>query len=339
VIQLVEDFKHSRAELDLIRDLARASGRPVSVSLAHSSVDALHYRDFLSFLDDANGEGLTITAQAAVRGIGLLMGLENTLHPFMTNPVWRAEIASRPVDEQLRRMREPGVRARILEAHGAERDPNLIGGRLIYKWEMMYPVDTEPDYEPPPERSIAAQARDTGRAPEEVAYDIMVSADGPRFLVVYAVNYVDGNLDAVHEMLTHPHTLPGLSDGGAHVGTVCDASFPSTLLMHWARDRSGDRLGLPFVVQRQCRDTALAVGLGDRGVLAPGYRGDVNVIDFDGLSVSAPEVVYDLPSGGRRLIQRARGYLHTLLGGVEIYADGRSTGELPGRLVRGATGR
>lgn len=335
VVQLVDDFLESEEELELIRRLAAESGRPVSVSLAYSSVDALHYRDFLSFLDRANSDGLSITAQSAVRGIGILMGLENTLHPFMTNPVWR-ELADLPVEFQLKRMREPEMRERILTAQTAERDPNLIGGRLIYKWEIMYPMQDPPNYEPHPSTSIAAQARSTGRTPEEIAYDVMVSHDGPRMLCVYAVNYVDGNLDAVHEMLSHPHTLPGLSDGGAHVGSVCDASFPTTLLTHWTRDRAGERLSLSYAIQRQCRDTARAVGLLDRGVLAPGYRADINVIDMDRLSLGTPRVVYDLPAGGRRMIQEASGYLHTFVAGVETHRDGKRTGATPGRLVRGA---
>ena len=151
-----------------------------------------------------------------------------------------------------------------------------------------------------------------------------------------ALNYVDGRLDSVREMLVHPLTVPGLSDGGAHVGTICDGSFPTTLLTHWCRDRHGERLTVPFVVQAQCRDTARALGLLDRGVLAPGYKADINVIDFDNLRLSAPEMHFDLPAGGRRLLQRADGYLHTVVSGIPVYESGRATGELPGRLVRGA---
>jgi N-acyl-D-aspartate/D-glutamate deacylase len=150
------------------------------------------------------------------------------------------------------------------------------------------------------------------------------------------LNYVDGNLDVAGELLRHPHSMPGLSDGGAHVGTICDGSYPTTLLAYWCRDRDHDRLDLPFAVQRQCRDTARWVGLLDRGVLAPGFKADLNVVDFDRLRLRRPEVRCDLPAGGRRLLQRADGYVHTFVNGVETYRDGDATGALPGRLVRGS---
>ena len=171
--------------------------------------------------------------------------------------------------------------------------------------------------------------------PAELAYDILAAGDGAAMLYLTFANYARGNLDAVREMLEHPYSIPGLSDGGAHVGTICDGSFPTTLLEHWSRDRGAAGLSLPFVVQRQARDTARAVGLRDRGVLAPGYRADINVIDMTGLRLRRPEMLFDLPAGGRRLLQRADGYRHTIVAGPETYRDGAPTGALPGRLVRG----
>ena len=182
---------------------------------------------------------------------------------------------------------------------------------------------------------MQACAERAGRPVEEYVYDRLLADEGRTLLYLPTLNFAGGTLDAVGEMLDHPYTVPGLGDGGAHVGTICDGSFPTTLLTMWGRDRDHGRLKVPFLMQRQCRDTARTVGLHDRGVLAPGYRADLNVIDFEHLSVRRPEVRYDLPAGGRRLLQRADGYLHTIVAGVETYADGESTGALPGRLVRG----
>jgi N-acyl-D-aspartate/D-glutamate deacylase len=229
-------------------------------------------------------------------------------------------------------MREPGLRAEILAAQTREKERNRLGGTLIHKYELMYELADPPNYEPPVSESIAARAQRERIDAVELAYDI-VAGGGMLYLV--SANYAHGNLDDLHEMLVHPHTLPGLSDGGAHVGTICDGSFPSTLVQHWTRDRAGAKLGLPYVVQRQSRDTARAVGLLDRGVLAPGYRADLNVIDVEGMRLHRPEMCADLPAGGRRLLQRVDGYEHTIVAGQETYTRGVETDALPGRLIRG----
>jgi N-acyl-D-aspartate/D-glutamate deacylase len=335
VLQLVADFLDVQADLDVILAMARASGRPVSVSLIEIAPRPGAFRQVLSGLAAASEEGLVVRAQVAARAIGLLMGLQCTLHPFMTNPVWR-EIAGRPPAEQARVMRGPAVKAAVLAAQTDARNRNLIGGALIHKYELMYELTDPPSYEPDPGDTIAARAAREGRAGDDLAYDILTGDEGRAMLYVTAANYVGGSLDSVHEMLAHPCTLPGLSDGGAHVGTISDGSFPTTLLAHWARDRRSGRFPVEYIVQRQARDTARAVGLGDRGVLAPGYRADVNVIDLDRLGLRRPEMHFDLPGGGRRLLQRAEGYLHTFVRGQETYAAGEPTGALPGRLVRGA---
>jgi N-acyl-D-aspartate/D-glutamate deacylase len=335
VLQLVADFVDVESDLDVILATARASGRPVSVSLVQFPLKPDAYRQVLDRLIEVNGQGLTIRAQVAARAVGLLMGLQCTLHPFMTNPVWR-DLSSLPVAEQARAMREPAVKEAVLAAQTGERNRNLIGGRLIHKYELMYELMDPPAYEPDPGDSIAARAAREGRIAAELAYDIITADEGRGMIYVVSANYVSGNLDAVHEMLGHPCTLPGLSDGGAHVGTISDASFPTTLLAHWARDRASARFPVQYIVQRQARDTARAVGLEDRGVLAPGFRADVNVIDFDRLALRRPEMRFDLPGGGRRLLQRAEGYLHTFVHGEETYAGGEPTEALPGRLIRGA---
>jgi N-acyl-D-aspartate/D-glutamate deacylase len=335
VLQLVADFLDPGADLDVILEMARASGRPVSVSLVQFPLRPGAYREVLSRLAAASEEGLVVRAQVAARAIGLLMGLQCTLHPFMTNPVW-GDIGGLPVTEQARVMRDPGFKAAVLAAQTDARNRNLIGGRLIHKYDLMYELTDPPTYEPDPRDSIAARAARDGRTGEDLVYDIITGDDGQAMVYVMSANYVSGNLDAVHEMLAHPCTLPGLSDGGAHVGTISDGSFPTTLLAHWARDRRRGRFPVEYIVQQQARDTARAVGLDDRGVLAPGYRADVNVIDLDRLRLRRPEMHFDLPGGGRRLLQRAEGYLHTFVRGQETYAGGEPTEALPGRLIRGA---
>jgi N-acyl-D-aspartate/D-glutamate deacylase len=264
----------------------------------------------------------------------LLFGLPCTLHPFVTNPVFKSEIAALKPDEQARAMREPSFRERVLAAE-VERDRKKLGGALLAMWDRMFELGDPPDYEPDAASSLAAKAATAGVHPAELAYDLLASGDGGALLYTPFLNYADGDLDAVGEMLAHPWTIPGLSDGGAHVGTICDGSFPTTLLTTWVRDRSHGRLPLSDVVRRQCRETARSVGLLDRGVLAPGYRADVNVVDLDAVQPRRPEPVWDLPAGGRRLLQRADGYRHTFVLGEETYADGEATGAFPGRLVRG----
>ncbi len=334
VMQVVSDFTDVDAEFALLRQAMRVGGLPLSVSLVQSNLTPDSYRAILDFVADCQQEGLTIRAQVAPRPVGLLLGLQNTLHPFMENPVWQ-RIAELGAAEQARLMRSAGLRTEILAAQIRTKNRERLGGILIHKYELMYEVTDPPQYEPDSSQTIAARAERLGVPPEELAYDIVAAGDGDAMLYLTFANYARGNLDAVREMLEHPYTIPGLSDGGAHVGTICDGSFPTTLLEHWARDRGEAGLSLPFVVQRQARDTSRAVGLNDRGVLAPGYRADINVIDMAALRLHRPKMLFDLPAGGRRLVQRADGYRHTIVAGQETYRNGEATGAIPGRLVRG----
>jgi N-acyl-D-aspartate/D-glutamate deacylase len=331
VLQLVSDFPEPVEEFALLRRMVAESGRPLSVTLLQFPHDVGLHRRILRMLEQAWADGLPIRGQVAARSVGLILGLANTLNPFMTNPVWQ-RIGHLPAAEQAARMADPTLRSEILAAHTREKDRSRLGGNFIQQYQLMYELTDPPDYEPPTSESVAARAARDGIDPAELAYDIL--ADGG-MLYLTSMNYADGNLDEVHRMLVHPHTVPGLSDGGAHVGTICDGSFPTTLIQHWTRDRAGAKLELPFVVRRQSRDTARAVGLLDRGVLEPGYRADLNVIDVDRMRLHRPEVWHDLPAGGRRMVQRADGYLHTVVAGQETYADGKATDALPGRLIRG----
>jgi len=326
VLQVVSDFDDVDAEFGLFRSMAEASGRPLSFSLADAH--GRSWRRLLELLEEANAEGVPMRGQAAARAIGILLGLQCTLHPLLTNSAWQ-DLARLPVDEQARAMGDPAVKERILACARAD------GRGFLSAFDKMFELGDPPDYEPHPSTSLAARAQRDGRDPLELTYDLLAADGGRTFLYMPIINWFDGNLDAVGEMLAHEHTVPGLSDGGAHVGTICDASFPTTLLSLWGRDRERGRLALPFLVQRHTRDTAATVGLLDRGVLAPGYRADVNLVDFDALRPRRPQMRHDLPAGGRRLVQPADGYVATVVRGEVTYHHGEATDALPGRLLRG----
>ncbi len=335
-LQAVSDFADPDAEFSLFRRMAEESARPLSFSLVQTRGDG--YRHLLGLLDDANDDGVVMHAQVAPRAVGLLLGLQCTLHPFLRNAVYR-EIAHLPLRERVAVMRVPAFKEKLLAADVAERDDGKIGGRLIQAFHRMYELADPPDYEPDPSASIAARAAREGRDAIDLAYDVMLGDDGRAFLYLPSLNYNDGNLDAVGEMLAHDHTVVGLGDGGAHVGTICDASFPTTLLALWGRDRDHGRLDAPFLVRRHTSDPARIVGLHDRGVIEPGYRADVNLIDLEHLQARRPEMHYDLPAGGKRLVQAADGYVATMVAGAITYENGTATDALPGRLVRGAQPR
>jgi N-acyl-D-aspartate/D-glutamate deacylase len=326
VLQVVSDFTDP-GEDETLLEMMRQSGRPLSFSLVQATPGRGYYGAKLELLERANGEGLQMRGQVAARAVGILLGLQGSVNPIARCPSFEA-LAGKPVAEQAAVLSQPERREQLV----AEARTHLLGIPMT----SVYDLGNPPDYEPAPEDSVAATAERLGVDPVELYVDLLLADEGRALLYVPFLNYSDGNLDAAAEMLAHELTVPGLGDGGAHVGTICDGSFPTTLLTHWARDRTrGTKLPLELLVQRQCRGTAEAVGLLDRGLLAPGYKADVNVIDFDRLSLDPPRMVHDLPAGGKRLMQDAHGYLHTVVSGVETYAAGEPTGALPGRLVRG----
>ncbi|MGJ4898078.1 N-acyl-D-amino-acid deacylase family protein [Bradyrhizobium oligotrophicum] len=333
VLQFVLDISTIHEDLPMMLRIADTTKCPISFSVTQNDRAPQRWRQTLAEINAAAARGLSVTAQIAARPVGLLLGLELSRNPLQTHPSYQA-IAHLPLDERVARMRDPALRAAILgEQASATDDP------LFFKpnYDKMYLLGDPPDYEQPPARSLGAQARARGCRPEELAYDAMLTDGGRGMLYVPFLNYSDGNLDATYEMLRDPRSVPGLSDGGAHCGIICDASFPTYLLTHWTRDRRrGDKLSIPFVVAAQSRKTALSVGLDDRGLLAPGYKADVNVIDYDRLHLHPPKVHYDLPVGGRRLMQEVDGYEATIVSGVVTRRHGEATGARPGRLVRGA---
>jgi N-acyl-D-aspartate/D-glutamate deacylase len=263
----------------------------------------------------------------------MLFGLQSSLHPFITHPSYRA-LAELPLSARVARLRDPDVRATLLDEEPSTGNRIAIG--LMSRWDQMFPLGDPPEYEPAPETSVAATARREGRRPEEVVLDWLLERDGKALIFAPLASYVDNDHEAIREMMSHPRTVLGLSDGGAHCGLICDASMPTYLLTHWVRDRTrGPRLPLEHTVHLQTGRTAALYGLDDRGVIGPGKRADINVVDLEGLRLHAPEMVFDLPAGGRRLVQRVDGYDATLCAGAVTFEAGEATGERPGRLVRG----
>jgi N-acyl-D-aspartate/D-glutamate deacylase len=328
VIELISDFwPDPDGEFAMIRGLVERTGCPLSLSLAQSHRRPEAWRTLLSRIEEASADGLPIRGQVAPRPVGLLLGLQSSFHPFSGHPAFR-EVAGLPLDAQVRALRDPVLRARLCEGERPE------GLRALLDYDRMYPLGSPPDYEPSPESSVLRLAEAKGVDPAELALDLLLADGGRGFLFVPFSNYADGHLDACGEMLAHPDTVFGLGDGGAHVGIITDASFPTYALTHWARDRRHGRVELGWMIQQLTSATARAVGLTDRGVVAPGMQADLNVIDFDQLRCEVPEMAYDLPAGGKRLLQRAHGYRATVMRGEVTYEDGEPTGALPGRLVR-----
>jgi N-acyl-D-aspartate/D-glutamate deacylase len=336
VIQVVSDFIDADAEFDLLCRIVERSGRPLSFSLAQHAKAPDRYRHLLDRLSEATARGLPMKAQVCGRPVGLLMGLELTLHPFVGHPSYR-EIRDLPLAARVQRLHDPAFRARLF-AEQSTTERGFIRHMPRF-WPTLFLMEGEPDYEQPSARSVSVRALERGTSPEEVALDHLLSQGGRGLLYLPFLNYAEFSLDACREMLAHADTVVGLSDGGAHVGMICDGSLPTSNLVHWTRDRTrGPKLPLELMIKMQTRDTAEAVGLRDRGLVAVGQRADLNVIDYEKLALRLPEVTHDLPAGGRRLMQRADGYAATIVAGTVTYRDGQATGALPGRLVRGARG-
>jgi N-acyl-D-aspartate/D-glutamate deacylase len=333
VFELASDLTAEDDELAWMRKLSRETGRPVSFALLQNDLDPGQWRRLLDAAAAASKEGARLVPQIAIRPTSLLIGLQGTAHPFMFHPSYQ-DIAGLPLAERVRRMRDPEVRRAIL-AERVQIDFPLAD--LVFRgFHKMFPLGDPPDYEPAPDASVAAIAAREGRTPEEVAYDLLLGRDGRELLYLPLLNYSQFDFEPIREMLLDPHTIIGLGDGGAHCGIICDASAPTYLLTHWVRDRKrGARLPLEHIVHRQTMETARLYGLDDRGTLAPGMKADVNLIDLDALALLPPEMVFDLPGDGRRLIQRVTGYRATVKNGAIVFENGEPTGTLPGSLVRG----
>jgi N-acyl-D-aspartate/D-glutamate deacylase len=332
VYQLISDAQGSGDDCEVLAELAERSGGVVTYTVAQSPFAPEAWREALQFADDQVAEGHDLRPQIACRPTGMLFGLQSTLHPFMSHPTMM-EIASLPLADRVAQLRRPDVRAALLSEEPST--TNFLNRFLISRWNEIFPLGDEPDYEPTSATSIGAVAAATGRDPYDIALDLLLEDDGRSFLFAPLANYVAQDHDAILDMLEHPRSLLGLSDGGAHCGLICDVSFPTYLLTHWVRDRQrGERISLERAIHMQSGQTAESYGLHDRGTIEVGKRADLNLIDLENLTLHAPEMIFDLPGGGRRIVQRASGYLITIQHGRVTFENGVPTGERPGRLVR-----
>jgi N-acyl-D-aspartate/D-glutamate deacylase len=327
-----EDDDATHRELDMMIRIAEQTGRPVCFNLTQGPGNPGLFREALSRAEEAASRGAQLYAQVAGRPVGLLMGLEATYHPFLDRPSYAA-IHDLPVEDQVAKLRDPQLRAKILSETQSYDDP--YQAMIFTRFDRIFPIREQVDYEPEYAQSFAGIAEREGRTPAEVIYDFMLENGGRRLMLFPILNYADGNCDAIREMLLHPRTVLGLADGGAHLATICDSSISTFMLTHWARDRQrGEKIPLSEVVKWQTSDTAAIYGLTDRGTLAPGMKADINLIDFDRLRMLPPEVVFDLPRNGRRIIQKAEGYVATLVSGVVTFRHGEPTGARPGQVIR-----
>lgn len=334
-----EDDAAALRELDWMTRLAAETQRPVSFTMIQTQSAPDLWRKQLDLAGDAVANGIPVYAQFAGRPFGMLFGFPG-YHAFDHRPTFQKLKAELDREELAARLADPEVRATILSEADLPPDPakqfDAIFAMIQHGLRNLYAIGNPPDYEPTKDRTVAAIARERGEDPLATLYDLMLEHDAGAMLMMPFFNYAEGNHDAIYDMISHPAAVSGLSDGGAHCGLICDASMPTYLLTHWARDRHrGPRFSLEYMVRKQTRDTATLFGLSDRGVIDIGKRADINVIDMDALNLGVPQMVYDLPAGGRRLVQGARGYDATVVNGVVTRRHGVDTGARPGRLVRG----
>ncbi len=336
VFEVASDLAPEGKELDWMSRLGKETGRPVSFACLQNPWDKDQWKRLIAAVDKDAAEGGHLTPQVAQRPAGLLLGFESTVHPFTFHKVWKNELAGLAPEARVERMKDPEIRRQLLEE---EPDPSGVMGPgllILQGWQMMFPLGDPPQYEPGPEESLAAIAEREGKQPRELAFELLMENGGKGLIYLPLLGYADGDLEAIREMMVHPRSVFSLSDGGAHCGMIADASVPTYLLTHWVRDRTrGEKIAIEAIVEQQCRKTARFYGFEDRGTLEPGMLADINVIDFEGLRIHPPKMVYDLPAGGNRLIQKIDGYRYTIKSGEVTFEEGEPTGALPGKVLRG----
>lgn len=337
VFEMASDMRREWNEFGWMGALSRETGLPVTYAALQSIAKEMPLEEQIAEMRRENAQGANIVAQIALRGNGVIMAWQGTIHPFRFRPSYAA-IADLPWDQQLAQLKDPAFRGKVLSEANEYPESDIIGLLMMISegWHNQFIMDDDFDYEPQAEASILHRARQAGVEPAAYAYDRLMESDGTGFIYLPILNYADGNLDFLEALQASEDTVNSLSDGGAHCGTICDAASPTFMLQHWVRDRQrGGRISLEHAVKRQCHDTARLYGLDDRGVLAPGYLADINIIDFDNVKLLKPWLAFDLPAGGKRLLQKAEGYDYTIKGGKVTFRKGEWTGATPGVLIRG----
>jgi len=333
VLQGISDFYDFETEFDIFKEMSESSGRPISITVEQMDQRPDWWHQLLDGIEEAQADGINMYGQVPPRATGVNMGLTVTLNPFTFYPSFY-ELSQKSLEEKVATMKDPAFKEKLLSE-----EPVSIGNPLVdeitQSFNKMFKLGEPANYEPEPESSFEAIAKRQNISPQEVAYDCLLEKEGRALIYHPLFNYLPGNLDYVETMLNHPYSISGLGDAGAHCGAISDASFPTTLIQHWGRDRKrGKKIPLEKLISMQTFETSRLLGIKDRGVLKEGYKADINVIDFENLTLHEPEVLYDLPAGGRRLVQRASGYEYTIVSGQIAFKDGESTGVLNGRLIR-----
>jgi N-acyl-D-aspartate/D-glutamate deacylase len=332
VMQLVTDLIGGRQEYLILEKMVIESNRPLSITVAQTDANNYEWEDLLGWIEDSANNGLPIKAQVCGRPVGLVLGLSVTLNPFSAHPSFK-KISNLPLEEKIKIMQSPNFKKKLLSEKPSTSDGLILS--ILRNYNNIYILDDPPNYEPLIEESLGFQAKKVDIEVDEFLYDYLLMEDGKKLLYYPIGNYMDSSLDAAKKMMESEHSLLGLGDGGAHCATICDASFTTHMLTFWGRDRvRGPKMDLSWIIKSHTRDNALAMGLNDRGLISKGMKADLNVIDFDNLTLHAPEVVNDLPAGGKRLIQNVDGYVATIMSGKVTYRNGMKTGELPGKLIR-----
>ena len=334
VLQGISDFYDFESEFDIFKSMSKESGRPISITVEQQDARPDWWIQLLDGIEDAQSEGIQMFGQVPPRATGILMGLTATLNPFRFHPSYM-EIAELPLDERVKIMSDSSFRDRLLGEEGVSINP--LVDEIVQSYEKMFKLGEPANYEPDPKDSFQSLSETSNRTAQEIAYDAMLEKEGRALIYHPLFNYQPGDLSLVEKMLKHPYTISGLGDAGAHCGAISDASFPTTLVQHWSRDRDrGEKLPLKTVIKMQTSETASLLGINDRGILEEGYKADINIIDYEKLTLHEPEIINDLPAGGRRLVQKASGYDYTIVSGAVAFIKGEATGVLNGKLIRNA---
>ena len=334
VLQGISDFYDFESEFDIFKTMSKESGRPISITVEQQDARPDWWIQLLDGIEDAQSEGIQMFGQVPPRATGILMGLTATLNPFRFHPSYM-EIAEMPLDERVKIMSDSSFRDRLLGEEGVSINP--LVDEIVQSYEKMFKLGEPANYEPDPKDSFQSLSETSNRTAQEIAYDAMLEKEGRALIYHPLFNYQPGDLSLVEKMLKHPYTISGLGDAGAHCGAISDASFPTTLVQHWSRDRDrGEKLPLKTVIKMQTSETASLLGINDRGILEEGYKADINIIDYEKLTLHEPEIINDLPAGGRRLVQKASGYDYTIVSGAVAFIKGEATGVLNGKLIRNA---